>query len=306
MVLPIAALPFLAIGASAAAAPHVMNYRDKTLGRYRAGALEGVDANDPAATAQALFGAGLLEGADFQRDARTGYESAADRVAAMQRQQLSSGPAYMNAALNREQWEYGVQQDRMMNAGMRAIAEETGMPQVYGGIPSLEKAWVESHAGATFENMNRSTRQVLEDEAAIMNAENAITQGQSAVGNRRALTDAWNREYTGFGMPTLADGSTDWNEVSQMVGGEAARAGAIASTEADTAYRQFAQPLVDNVAEIGWALTNLDDASLDRDFWSTTDGLATRQRINQILMKQRMDYWKNDLGRTDAPGRGGR
>lgn len=282
MVLPVAALPFLGIGGAALLAPHVLNYRDKTVGRYQARALEGVDQSDPQAMARALFSAGLIGGQELQDDTRAGFESAADRQAAMERQRVASGPGYMNAQLAREQWQLQLARDDMRNKAFGRIASATGMPEIYKGIPSLEQSWVETHAGNTYAELNRNTRQVMEDEVAISTAEQALETGQTAWANRRELEDRWRADpvYSGFGMPTTADGATDWAQVSTMLGPSSER------PAVDMSPQQI-ESSFDTMRLLGPAADAVSDAIL----WAqeTTRGGRAFNDADQAALQSRID-----------------
>ena len=97
---------------------------------------------------RAAFGAGIMDPETYGRQGFADARQAADNAAAMARQRVSSGPAYMNAALARERFEW---EQAVANDAAAATAEEAalvrqredmvlagaGYNPVEMGIPSL-------------------------------------------------------------------------------------------------------------------------------------------------------------------------
>ena len=237
MVLPV--LGLLGLAAGSMALPHVQNYQSKTRGNYGAGLLEDVDREDPAAVSEALFGGGLLNAPQYAGDVRSGFEGVQDRAAAMARQRVSSGPAYMNAQLQREKWETGTQNPNSPNY---------------------------------IDPFNQWQRQQA------YNAENPSLAEQTA-SRRLALAE---REFD-------AEQGAAALERAQMMAVE------------DDTYIGARQEVEDDLAAVGSAIDNLDDASFDLAFWSDTAGLRLRNTINQQIFAQRMQYVRENYGEAEPP-----
>lgn len=185
-------------------------------------------------------------------------------AASMARTQVSAGPAYINANIAQEKWA----------TEQSILAEER------------------SRTSAQREHLKRTTTDLSDntfiDYASPSAVQDAIDQGAKAVGATL---------YEDIKPPSPVDQPSNFNEwLAQEKWNKEQSDSMFAASEG---FHEAVTPLVDLRGRIKTARSNVNTA--DVGGLSSTQEEEAAGYINSVMGEARSNYWRNVLGRTDAP-----
>lgn len=309
MVLPILAGAMAAGAGALALEPHYRNYQDRIRGRYAGGALEGVDRGDPRAVDAALLDAGLISGERFSSNLFAERQGMLDRASAELRTQMSTAPAWARIGMEQQALELERQQaaDRETYTDWLIQNNGTSVERDLVSNPFTPASVKSSVAEGIIGRAVQSDADRIQEQAGILQAQN-VAEGNAAEIETRAARERFVASLPqdqkqklaaqAYGNPSLTFAPED---LDRIILDDYDTLFAPREGDAFGEYRDQVQPLVDDLAQYEWAISQLPEASQASAWFGSTEGLEVAQGINQLILKQRMDYWKNVLGRTDAP-----